>query len=217
MQRTKAPARANNRGKPGPKSGCTPEKIEQAYKFCLLGLTDWQIATHFGISQDTFSYWLKTRPEFKEAVEQGRQYADAEVAKMLYKVGMGEVEQEAVKFFKIPYEEEFLDDQGNVVKRVKTQKIVPQHYTKRFQPDTKALIKWLGVRNRETWGESLKVQHDHRHAHLVGGEIDVSMIQDQLSDQTRFSEEELKALTKLGLSELAESQAQQVRQAGDHQ
>lgn len=212
MKRTKP--KPTSPKKTGPKSKCTPAVIQQAYKFCLLGLTNWQLAKHFGVSLDTLQYWKRTNEDFSEALDQGREYADAEAAKMLFKVAMGQVEQPAVKFFKSRVTEKQYDDEGNVIYEKSYDKIIEQPYTKRFQPDTKALIKWLGVRNKETWGESVKVEHDHRHAHLVKGDIDVTHVMDSIADPSEFSDEELEVIASLGLTKLlnetADSDAPQI-------
>lgn len=206
MKRTTSKPETALRKKPGPKSKCTPELIQQAYKFCLLGLTNWQLAKHFNVSVDTIEHWYRTHDEFKEALDQGREFADAEVADMLFKVGMGQVTQDGIKFFKTRVVEKNYDEQGNVISEKSYDKIIQQPYTKRFQPDTKALIKWLGVRNRETWGESIKVNHDHRHAHLVSGDINVNHVMDLISDRVEYSDQELEVLAKLGLDQLAQQQ-----------
>lgn len=186
----------------GPKSKCTPDLIQQAYKFCLLGLTNWQLAKHFNVSEDTISYWYKTNEDFKEAVDQGRELADAEAAEMLFKVGMGQVRHPAVKFFKSRVTEKEYDVNGNVIYEKSYDKIIEQPYTKRFQPDTKALIKWLGVRNRETWGESIDV--NHKHAHLVRGDININHVMDMIEDRSEYSDKELEIIAKLGLQNLAQ-------------
>jgi hypothetical protein len=209
MKRTTTPPKPVKR-KPGPKSQCTPDVVEQAYKFCLLGLTNWQLAKHFGVSPDTVDYWQKTNEDFREALEQGREYADAEAAKMLFKVGMGQVEQPGIKFFKSRVTEKEYDADGKLIYETSYDKIIEQPYTKRYQPDTKALIKWLGVRNKATWGESIKVDHEHRHAHLVSGEIDVTSVMDMITDREAYTNEELKLLAKLGLQQKVE-QAEQAQ------
>lgn len=206
MKRTKKPDALVKGNKTGPKSQVTPEIIEQIYKFNLLGLTHNQIAHHFGVHRDTLSHWKRTIPEVQAAFDQGGQYADADMAKMLWKVGMGEVEHPAVKFFKVRRSKKIYDDEGNVIEEQSWDEIKQVPYTKRYQPDTKAIIKWLGVRNRKTWGEAIKVEHDHRHAHLVTNDIDVTHIMKEIQDRETYSEEELKLIAKMGLNELAQQQ-----------
>ncbi len=56
------------------------EYVEWAYKLCLLGATDVELADFFEVSEDTIYRWKKVRPEFSEAVRRGKANADAEVA-----------------------------------------------------------------------------------------------------------------------------------------
>jgi len=206
MKRTKTPDRKKKRtlkkgkAKPGPKSSCTEEVIQEAYRLCLLGSTNEQMAEWFGKDKTTIDHWYATQPEFRQAVDQGRKHADGKVAEALYKTALG-YEHRAIKFFKINHTEEFLDDEGKVVKRVKTQKIKKVPYTKKYKPDTKAAEKFLGVRNRKTWGQADKVEHKHAHMH-VGG-MNIHSILEEISDGAKYSDEELKAIAKLGLSEKA--------------
>lgn len=209
MKRTKTPKKTKP-AKTGPKSLCTPEVIEQAYEFALLGLTNWQMAKHFGVKEDTVNGWYRKYPAFQNAVDDGREKADSKVAKMLFKVGMGQVEQPAVKFFKTRVTEKEYDEEGNVTYEKSYDKIIQQPYTKRYQPDTKALIKWLSTRNRETWGEAYKVEHDHRHAHMIAGNINIHTVLEQITDTQAYTDEELKIIAKLGLNEIAEHSQKEV-------
>lgn len=210
MKRTKAPGQNNSKEvakKPGPDSLCTPEVIDQAYKFCLLGLTNWQMARHFGVKENTIEGWYRKYPQFKDAVDQGRTFADSEVAKMLFQIATGQYTQPAVKFFKSRVtEKEYDPDTGELIREISYDKIIEQPYQKRFAPDTKAMIKWLGVRNRETWGESFKVEHDHRHAHMVAGNLNIHSVLEQISDGEEYSDEELKLIAKMGLQEIKQQE-----------
>jgi hypothetical protein len=71
---------------------------EQAYKLCLLGATDKEMADIFGISESTLNLWKQVHPEFSESITRGKHDADANVAERLYQRAMG-YSHEAVKIF----------------------------------------------------------------------------------------------------------------------
>src|ERR1044072_7968440 len=77
-------------GKRGPASGFKPEYCKLARKFCILGATNEQLAELFEVSLSTVGAWLVQFPEFKQAVNQGRAVADADVAESLYSRATGD-------------------------------------------------------------------------------------------------------------------------------
>ena len=54
------------------------EYCEQAYKLCLLGATDVQLADFFGVSEQTLNTWKQKHPKFLESLRAGKDEADAE-------------------------------------------------------------------------------------------------------------------------------------------
>lgn len=198
-QITKAVTKKKKRRKPGPKSKCTEEVIQKTFQLCLLGLTNRQLAGVFNVSEDSITYWYKTKPRFRQAVDDGRTHADSEAAKALYRKALG-YEHQAVKFFKDRVTEKEYDEEGNVIFERSYTRIIKQPYTKKYPPDTKALIKWLGVRNREYWGESYKVQHRHEHSHMLQANVNIHQILEQISDTSKVTDEELRVAAKLGLN-----------------
>jgi hypothetical protein len=58
----------------------TPDYCTIAYKFCLLGATNEDLAELFEVSRNTIGNWLTRYPEFKKAMQDGRDVADADVA-----------------------------------------------------------------------------------------------------------------------------------------
>jgi len=201
MKRTTRPKRKEigKGAKPGPKSGCTQEVINQAYKYALLGLVDWQMAEQFGVSTQTISTWKRVNPAFKQAVEMGGRYADAEMAETLLHRAKGYCHP-AVKFFKSRVVEKEYDEEGNVVYERSYDKIIKQPYTKQYPPDTKALIKWLQSRDPENWADTWKVEHKHQH--LIAGNINIHTILEELGDPGKFSDQELQVAAKMGLQKL---------------
>lgn len=65
------------------------EYVEQARKLCLLGATSQELADFFEVNYDTIHEWMRTRPEFDEAIRQGKTMADAEVAEKLFQRAKG--------------------------------------------------------------------------------------------------------------------------------
>jgi hypothetical protein len=70
--------------------GGRPSKYQQethcdlAYKFSLLGATDEKIAELLNIAVSTLYEWKNTYEEFSEAIKNGKEIADAEVANSMY-------------------------------------------------------------------------------------------------------------------------------------
>lgn len=65
------------------------EYSEQAYKLCLLGARNEDLAKFFGINTKTIYNWQATIEEFAEALRQGKEHADAAVAESLFKRALG--------------------------------------------------------------------------------------------------------------------------------
>lgn len=113
----------------------------RATKLALLGLTDEEIAFHFGISIETFSLWKVHHPEFAEALEAGKVDADAKMAQSLYNRGIG-MKLPAVKIF-------YDKDKGEPV-------YVP--YVEHLAPDVNAAFRWLTNRRPKEWRERREVE-----------------------------------------------------------
>jgi hypothetical protein len=129
-----------------------PELAERVTDLCLLGATNDELAKVFGVDTRTISDWLVTRPEFSHAVKQGRELADAEVSRALYRKATGTWTQPAVK---IVAKIETLPDG----RQVKSEHIV--HYTEHFPPDTAAAFIWLKNRQPAKWRDKKEV-HERR-------------------------------------------------------
>lgn len=116
------------------------EYAEQAYKFCLLGATNAQLAEFFEVSESTIDNWLKDKKEFLGAVKEGREIADARVGESLYQRATG-----------YQHEEDKIFCTDGKVTTVKT--------TKHYPPDATSMIFWLKNRQRDKWRE--KTEHEH--------------------------------------------------------
>ena len=59
-------------GKRGPAPSYKPDYCPIAYKFCLLGATNEDLADVFKVSRNTIGNWLARYPEFSKAVQGAR-------------------------------------------------------------------------------------------------------------------------------------------------
>jgi hypothetical protein len=134
--------------KTGRPSSFREEYSEQAFKLCLLGATDKQLADFFEVSEQTLNAWKKARPEFLESLKRGKDQADATVAQSLYRRALG-YSHDAVKIF---------NDQGKPL-------VVP--HTEHYPPDTTACIFWLKNRQKDKWSD----KQDHEVTGKDGGPI----------------------------------------------
>ncbi|MEI7564026.1 MAG: terminase, partial [bacterium] len=74
---------------PASTSKYKPEYDDQAFKLCLLGSTDAELANFFDVQESTINLWKKDQPTFMESLKAGKQVADYEVVKSLYKRARG--------------------------------------------------------------------------------------------------------------------------------
>jgi hypothetical protein len=116
--------------KRGPAPRYKPDFCPIAYKFCLLGATNDDLAGLFEVSRATVGNWLARYPAFKQAVHEGRDVADADVAQSLLHKAKGFTHPD-VKVVAIAGE---------------AQEVT---YNRYFPPDTQAAIFWLRNRRRK--------------------------------------------------------------------
>lgn len=122
------------------------EYCEQAYRLCLLGLTDKELAVFFDVSDNAIITWKNKNKKFADALKLGRCVSDANVAVALYKRAIG-----------YDYEEEqaFCTNKG-IVKTV---------VTKHLPGDVKAQAIWLMNRQHKRWtltGQAQKQQEEEK-------------------------------------------------------
>lgn len=135
--------------KVGRPSKLEPSMLEQVEKLCLLGATDAEIADFFHVHVDTIHEWKKVHPKFSDALRNGKELADANVAKRLYARALG-YEHDDVHISNY---------QGEI-----TQTPIRKYYP----PDTAAAIIWLKNRQPKKWRDKVehqvegKVEHTHK-------------------------------------------------------
>lgn len=113
---------------------------KQAYKLCLLGATDIELANFFEVCEATIANWKNEYPEFLESIKKGKSQADSEVAHKLFKRATGYEHKDVdIKMF-----------EGNII-----QTPLIKHYP----PDTTAAIFWLKNRQPKAWRDKQEVEH----------------------------------------------------------
>lgn len=106
--------------------------VELGYKLALLGSTNSEIAMVFEVDESAVKNWIKRYPDFAQALREGRDIADAEIAKALYRRAKG-YSHKATKI---------MQHNGEVI---------TQDYIERYPPDTAAATVWLTNRQRKKW------------------------------------------------------------------
>ena len=115
------------------------EYNEQVYKLCLLGAIDKEIADFFGVEEKTLNNWKIKHPEFLQSIKEGKEKADAEVAKSLYKRATG-YKKKSIQFATF---------RGEITDR--------EEYIEDIPPDTTAAIFWLKNRKADVWREKQEI------------------------------------------------------------
>lgn len=120
------------------------EYATQAYKVCLLGATDDDLANFFEVDVATINRWKLSHKEFCDALKRGKTIADAEMVEKLFHRGKG---------YSHP-EDKIFNDNGEPL-------IVPT--TKHYPPDTTAAIFWLKNRQPDKWRDKKDVDANVNH------------------------------------------------------
>lgn len=123
-------ASKKKRGRP---SSYKPEYTEQARKLCLLGAVDEDLADFFNVASSTISNWKHSEPDFLKAITLGKDEADNQVERSLFRRAMG---------FSHP-ETKFATHEGKITDR--------EDFTRHYPPDTAACIFWLKNRKKDHW------------------------------------------------------------------
>ncbi len=118
--------------RPGQPTKYNDEFCDLAFKFCLLGATDKRLAELLEVSESAINDWKISHPEFLQSIKNGREIADAEVAKSLYHRAKG-------------YSHPEVD-----IKVIQNQ-IVETPLIKHYPPDTTAASLWLRNRQSAKW------------------------------------------------------------------
>ncbi len=114
------------------------EFVKLAFKFSLLGATLEQLGSFFDVNIGTISTWQNKYPDFGQAIRDGREVADAEVAHSMYKRALGVKVKE---------------QKAHVVEG----DIVITELEREIPAEVNAGKYWLTNRNKEKWGSTADV------------------------------------------------------------
>lgn len=126
---------------PGQPTKYRPEYDEQAYKLCLMGHTDAELATFFEVKESTINNWKLAHPTFLVSIKKGKEIADADVTKSLYERATG-YNAPATKFF------------------VSNGEIISQDYIEHYPPDPVSMFFWLKNRQPKKWRDKHVQEHE---------------------------------------------------------
>jgi hypothetical protein len=115
-----------------------------AWSLAIKGATNEEIADAFGISVRTFIRWCNTFESLKDAVQKGKDISNSKVVRSLYERAIGITVEEK--------EESITIDRDGNARPAKIKKT-----TKRFPPDTMAIMYWLNNREREHWRQRQEI------------------------------------------------------------
>lgn len=119
------------------------EYNEQAYRLCLLGATDEELAEFFHVTEQTINNWKNDYPKFFESLKRGKASADANVAESLYKRAIGYSHPDV----------HISNFQGE---------ITITDVTKHYPPDTGAAFIWLKNRQPNKWKDKVEVEAEFK-------------------------------------------------------
>lgn len=112
------------------------EFAARATDLCLLGLTNEELGERFGVNVQTIDMWIAQIPDFARAIYAGREGADAEVARSMYKAALGYAHRhDEIKVISLG------NNQGSQIEIVPT--------VKHYPPDPKMAAMWMNSRQRK--------------------------------------------------------------------
>lgn len=113
------------------------EYAEQAYKLCLLGHTDDELAEFFEVDVSTIHRWKHDHPNFCDSIKKGKEVADVEVVMALRKRALGmKLRKQIIKDGEIHE----LEDE--------------------IAPDPTSMIFWLKNRQPKKWRDKQITEHE---------------------------------------------------------
>ena len=126
------------RGRPSKKGNLDLKKVE---KLARMGWTDAQMADFFDVDERTWHRWKAADEEFRQALKEWKDEADARVERSLYERATGYSHPDV----------HISNYQGHIT-------ITP--VIKRYPPDTTAAIFWLKNRKPAEWRDKQEQQHE---------------------------------------------------------
>ena len=114
------------------------EMVRQAAALASRGMTDFEIAEFFGVSDRTFYRWLAKHQDLADAVSSGKEVPDQRVARALYSRAVG-YSFNSEKIFSF---------QGSITRA---------QCVEHLPPDVAAAKMWLTNRDPENWRDKTEV------------------------------------------------------------
>jgi len=176
VERTKVNGNGNKGGRPPIYNETIPER---AYRLCLLGLIDTELAIAFDVDVSTIDNWKKVHPEFSKSLKKGKKDADAKVAVSLFQRANG-----------YSHPSEHITTRKVVNDGTEEIEIIKTPIMKYYAPDTTACIFWLKNRQKELW-------RDVNRSEITGAD-GAPLVLEHKVDLSEFSDDELKLAVKLG-------------------
>lgn len=177
--------------RPGSPSQYKVDYNRIVFWLALAGLTEYEMANVFGISEPGFAVWKRTRPDFMQALQAGKMEAVGVAAHSLFRVANG-YSHDAVKL--IPNRvKEYSPTTGKVVKEYT--EVLREPYVKHYPPNVTALLKFLAAKYPEVWGDRSEVVHS--------GEVKHSI------DASKLTKKQLKTLREIAQSGVESTKNQQ--------
>lgn len=154
------------------------EFVIKAYKLCLMGATDKQLADFFDVTVSTVQEWKLHHPKFSDSIKNAKKELDNQVEKSLFHRAMG---------YSHP-EDKIFNDKGDITK-VNT--------TKQYAPDTVACIFWLKNRQPDTWRDRIQTDLTNSDGSLRNVDIDQvsAKLQHILDNARQLKDVKAKAIT----------------------
>jgi hypothetical protein len=122
-----------------------PEMCDLVERLAMLGLKDTELAHSLKITEQTLNNWKRRYPEFFASIKNGREDADGNVARALYKRSIGFVckRQQPFKLKRTYYDEEG--------RRCEEERVEIAEFFDQVPPDTAAAFIWLKNRRPDKW------------------------------------------------------------------
>jgi hypothetical protein len=150
------------------------------YRLALLGLSEKQIAEFFEVSKSTIENLSTKHDRVRETLKRGRKYADSKVAEAFYQRALGYSHPDTVVLTRTVKE---YDEKGKIKASRTEPMIVPT--MKHYPPDTFACFKWLSLRQRENWADSLKIDHN------ISADFNINYLIEMVKDPGFITNEDL--------------------------
>ena len=139
-----------------------PEYNDLAFRLCLLGVTDKELATFFEVSEATINNWKIKHPDFLESIRDGKENADMVIVQNLYKSAQDKViiEQQAIKCKEVSY--------NSAGKRVEKETVTVIDIEKTIPADFRSMQFWLKNRKSDKWRDTQVLDHQSKGEKLPG-------------------------------------------------